>query len=140
MSTYDEQRELRRYLWEQFPYLCTARELEVYKANLGKQKAVGAEPQGQAIFRRMFGDWERADVAAELALGFDRFTEQVLERITLEHGDLYFVHRCGQCGRIAGSPRACMCQWCGHEWYEHRERQDRIANRAIEQAKKALQQ
>lgn len=140
MNSYDEQSELSRYLWEHFPYLCTVQEMQVYKANIGKMKAEGADRKGQAIFRRMFGDWEKANIATDLASGFERFTEKVLARITSEHDGLLFINRCAQCDRITGSPRARMCQWCGHEWYDDREQQDRIAHRAIEQAKNAVQQ
>ena len=136
MTDYDERAALRAYLWNQFPYLCTEHELQVYKASIGKAKAAQTDDErGHAAYRRMFGDWEHPEIAAELAEGFDRFTERVLDRIRQEHGDLFYVNRCAECGRITRSPRACMCPWCGHKWYEQRSQQYRIANEAINRAK-----
>jgi hypothetical protein len=126
MRTYDEQTELRRYLWTHFTAICSSDELRVYKANIGHMKASSA-PQQDKMLRKMFGDWDDPLIATELANGFDSFSDRVLQRIGRESPDLFYINRCEMCDRIVATPKACICGWCGHEWFARRDEQNQIA-------------
>ena len=128
---YDEQAELRRYLWGQFSVICTEAERSVYKANLGRQKAANS-PSQDRMLRKMFGDWSEPLIAAELRDGFDSYSNRVLQRIDSECRELFYINRCEACGRIVATPKACICGWCGHEWFARREEQEQIAVGAFE--------
>jgi len=130
MQPYDEQSELRRYLWEQFSAICSSDEQRVYKANLGRLKAVSASTQDRML-RKMFGDWNDPWIANELRDGFDAFTDRVLERVGRDCPELFYVNRCEACDRVVATPKACICGWCGHVWFARRDEQDQIAEAAF---------
>ena len=136
---YNEQVELRKYLWAQFSIVCTEAELSVYKANLGRQKAANS-PSQDKMLRNMFGDWDETFIATELDDGFDSFTDRVLLRIDSESSDLFYVNRCEECKRIVATPKACICGWCGHEWFSRRDEQEQIAEDAFKRAEQKLRE
>ena len=131
MRTYDEQTELRRYLWTQYSAICSSEELRVYKANIGRMKA-SSTPQQDKMLRKMFGDWDDPIIADELANGFDVFSDRVLQRVFRDSPDLFYVNRCEICDRIVATPKACICGWCGHEWFARRDEQNQIAEVALQ--------
>lgn len=130
MQDYHEQAELRRYLWAQFPIICSDAERHVYQAHIGRLKAADSPPQ-DGMLRKMFGDWDEAWVSAELRDGFDAFTDRVLDRIARECPERFYVNRCEACGRIAATPKACICGWCGHQWFARRDEQEQMAEDAF---------
>ncbi len=132
---YDEQSVKRRYLWAYFSALCSDGERAVYKAHLGRLKATNA-PLQEKMLRRMFGDWGDPTIASELSEGFDVFTDRVLLRIENEYPELLYLNLCEQCNRIVGTPMACICGWCGHNWFSRRDEQDGIAERALKRAER----
>ena len=133
VQDYNEQTELRRYLWAHFSIICTDAERSVYKAYLRRQKAANS-PSQDKMLRKMFGDWDEAHVAAELRDGFDAFTDRVLQRIDRECLELFYLNRCEACGHIVATPKACICGWCGHEWFSRRDEQERIAEDVFSRA------
>jgi len=70
VQDYNEQAELRRYLWSHFSVICTEAERSVYKTYLGRQKAANS-PSQDKMLRKMFGDWDDAHIATELSDGFE---------------------------------------------------------------------
>lgn len=136
-KNYNEQAELRRYLWAHFPILCTEAERSVYKANLGRLKA-GNSPTQEKMLKKMFGDWDEGSIAVELRDGFDAFTDRVLRRIEDECPELFYVNRCEACGSIVATPRACICGWCGYEWFSRRDEQVKFADDAFNRADQNL--
>jgi hypothetical protein len=56
-------------------------------------------------------------VTYELRDGITAFHERVLDRIWLEHQNLFQIARCLQCSRILKSPQARQCLWCGADWH-----------------------
>jgi hypothetical protein len=134
MPDYHEQTELRRYLWSQFSVICNDEELKVYKANQGRLKARSA-PKQDTMLRKMFGDWDEPQIVQKLNDGFDAFSDQVLERINQDYPELFYINRCESCSRIVTTPKACICGWCGHSWFDRREYQDKIANEVFQQIK-----
>jgi hypothetical protein len=139
MQDYNEPTEFRRYLWTQFSVICTEAERRVYKANLGRQKAENS-PSQDRMLRKMFGDWDEASIATELREGFDSFTDRVLQRIDGECPELLYINRCEACGRIVATPKACICGWCGHEWFSRRDEQEKTAEDAFDRAKQKLRE
>ena len=90
------------------------------------------------MLRRMFGDWTDASIAKELHDGFDTFTDRVLQRIYRECPELLYLNRCEACGNIVATPKACICGWCGHDWFSRRNEQDRIAEDALNRAEQKV--
>ena len=136
---YDELVELQRYLWGQFSVICTAAERNVCKAHLGQLKAANT-PSQDKMLRKMFGDWSDPSIATELRDGFDSFTNRVLHRIDRECPELFYINRCEECGRIVATPKACICGWCGHEWFARRDEQERKAEDAFGRVEQKLRE
>ena len=139
VQDYNEQAELRKYLWTQFSMVCTEAERSVYKVDLGRQKAANS-PSQDKMLRKMFGDWSETFIATELRDGFDSFTDRVLLRIDSECSELFYINRCEVCDRIVATPKACICGWCGHDWFSRRELQEKTAEDAFSRVEQKLRE
>lgn len=49
--------------------------------------------------------------------GFDNFQIQTAKRILEQNPDKVFLNNCPQCGKLARTPRAKQCRFCGHNWH-----------------------
>ena len=136
---YNEQEELRRYLWAHYSIICTDAERAVYRANLGRQKAANS-PTQTGMLRSTYGDWDEEAIASELRDGFDSFTDRVLRRIDRECPELFYLNRCKACTRIVATPKACICGWCGHEWFSRRDEQEKMAEDAFTSVEQNLKE
>ncbi|MBC9909036.1 hypothetical protein [Chitinophaga varians] len=59
---------------------------------------------------------ENETVQTLLEDGIDKFELEVAMRIQYRYGDKIFFNRCPQCDRLARTPQACQCRYCGHRW------------------------
>lgn len=113
---YDEQAEIRRYIWGYCKHLITEFEKRVDRAALAREKADGPHHEARA---RLFERWSLAcdpDVDSALSAGWESFRRSVCRRILTECGDT-ILNRCPRCRRIVRTPRARQCFWCGHGWH-----------------------
>ncbi len=119
---YDEQYELRRYVWRNYRHALFERERALYTAATLELKARHARTDNLAArIRQMPGYFFEADVAAIVSTdSLSAFERQCCERLLHDCVDQIYVKRCERCERIAASPIACACVWCGHHWYERR--------------------
>ena len=70
------------------------------------------------MLRRRWGGADAPAINAALQQGNDVFRQQVCERLLAAYGDQIFINRCPACQRIVRTPKARLCVWCGHTWYE----------------------
>lgn len=76
----------------------------------------------------MLGHKNDPEVVAALSEGIEVFESRVVARLLREESSRLYINRCEKCGRIVVTPRACICGWCSHSWFERREQQDAIAD------------
>ena len=50
--------------------------------------------------------------------GYDAFESRSADRIMKESPDKVYFNNCPQCARLARSPQAKQCRFCGHSWHK----------------------
>lgn len=50
--------------------------------------------------------------------GYDIFEFNVADRIIKEHPNKVLFNTCPKCGKLARTPQAKQCRFCGHGWHE----------------------
>jgi hypothetical protein len=112
---YDEERELTRYVWGYFSHRMTDFERRVGLAIIGRQKAASAGADAAHPLAVRWGRTDAPEVNAALADGPEAFRRRVCSRVLAEAGDEIIVNRCPRCGRVARTPQARQCFWCGFD-------------------------
>ncbi len=49
--------------------------------------------------------------------GYDNFQIQIAKRILEQNPDKVFFNNCPECGKLARTPFAKQCRFCGHNWH-----------------------
>jgi hypothetical protein len=115
---YDDEQALIRYVWDFYGNLMTEFEQRVGWAYWAERKAaIGHQAMANLILRRrgITGDPE---AQAALADGVEAFRRRVCQRVLAENGAEVYVNRCASCGRVARTPKARQCEWCGFDWHD----------------------
>jgi hypothetical protein len=50
--------------------------------------------------------------------GYKQFRLNTAERIFTEHHDKIYFNNCAKCGRLARTPQAKQCRFCGYSWHK----------------------
>lgn len=50
--------------------------------------------------------------------GQDNFELNIANRILKQHPDKVFFNLCPVCNRLARTPQAKQCRYCGHDWHK----------------------
>ena len=120
-GAYDEDTELKRYVWRNYSHALTEREQSLHCAATLELKARHARTgAASAKLRHRPGYFFDTDVAAIAESGLEAFEQQCCQRLLHDYADLIYINRCERCLRIVASPIACACLWCGHHWYDRR--------------------
>jgi hypothetical protein len=116
MAEYNERDALGAYLTRHLTSLMTDFERRCYRLGVMREKAE-ASPDSR-VAERLRAEWQEADqeVREALADGVGALRERIVERVQRERGALS-VNRCPRCDRIARTPLAKQCFWCGHDWH-----------------------
>jgi hypothetical protein len=81
-------------------------------------KARGLSEEAQRIVRSQWlRRWQSDDpeTITLVEVGWERFLQQVHDRILREHGDE--VGRCPKCRKLTATRQAQQCFVCGHDWH-----------------------
>ncbi|MGE0144388.1 MAG: hypothetical protein AB7I19_11415 [Planctomycetota bacterium] len=119
MPTYDDDSELDRYVWNHYVALLSDLERIVGRAVRAEQKAAAASGALAAELRRRWGYASDPRVQQALAEGWPVFRTRARQRVPREHASSVFINRCPRCDRVARTPRARQCLWCGEDWHDH---------------------
>ena len=52
-----------------------------------------------------------------LGEGYVQFTLNCAERILKDNPNEVFFNLCPECKKLARTPQAKQCRWCGHDWH-----------------------
>jgi len=91
MKNYNEEAELRKYLWDNYLFLCTKQEFRVWAAHIASIKAKhisekmenASKKKREAIdqyredLKQRMGDWNAPEIEEELQAGFAAFSDKV---------------------------------------------------------------
>jgi len=122
---YDEERELQRYIFLRFDHLMTEPEHRANRADFFLKKA--AQGSGKVAEKMRTKIVDSDEVADLLSGGSEAFRMRVVARVQKEEASKLYINRCEACDRIVATPRACMCTWCGHSWFDRRQSQNELA-------------
>ena len=87
------------------------------KATLGRSDEIAQqEVKGSARHLRklLSDDPQVLDLARD---GHNAFVLRTGQRIRNEHQNEIFLNYCPQCGKLARTPKAQQCRFCGHDWH-----------------------
>jgi hypothetical protein len=119
MKAYDERNALRDYIMRHAKHYMSEFERRCIRLGILREKASESE---SAHIHDLFRDaWSReGDDLVEQALvaGVVQYQMQIRERLLREcDAGTVLVNRCPKCSRIARTPLAKQCRWCGHDWH-----------------------
>ncbi|MEL6557501.1 MAG: hypothetical protein AAFQ94_04910 [Bacteroidota bacterium] len=57
------------------------------------------------------------EVTKLLDNGFDKFKENVVKRILNQNPDKVYFNLCPNCSKLARTPLARQCRYCGYDWH-----------------------
>jgi hypothetical protein len=60
---------------------------------------------------------EDPEILALLENGIEQFRKNTAERIFRDNADKIFFNNCPQCGKLARTPEAKQCRYCGYSWH-----------------------
>jgi len=60
---------------------------------------------------------EDQEILQLLLNGYDNFQIQTAKRISEQNPDKVFFNNCPKCGKLARTPFAKQCRFCGHNWH-----------------------
>ncbi len=116
---YDEESILTRYICNHYQSLMTDFERKMIDVIFKRMMAEAAN--SPEVTRKALEKWGEIDdikVNEALANGYEAYRRQVRDRLLKEHTNEVFINRCSQCNRIVRTPKAKLCLWCGHSWFE----------------------
>jgi len=70
------------------------------------------------LFLRQNWITDKPDVLELLNNGIDVFRENTAERILNDYGEKVVFNYCCKCGKLARTPKAKQCRFCGHDWHQ----------------------
>jgi|SRR5215469_7599628 len=112
------------YIFHSYPHLMSEHERLAFshigatmKATLGRSDETAQKEvkDSASHLRRLLSDDPRVlDLARD---GYDAFVLRTGQRIRNEHQNEIFLNYCPQCGKLARTPKAQQCRFCGHDWH-----------------------
>ena len=114
---YDEETVLTRYVWTHYLALLTNEEKKVGRAIICRQKMTirPGEMSDNVIKKMGLND---PSIQHALKDGFDTYRDKVRRRVLQDHPEQVFINRCPKCEKVVGTPKARLCKWCHHKWFD----------------------
>lgn len=110
-------KELIDYLIAYYPKLLSFSEKAANKHHLAMLKSDNANDfQQKKVILKIWGTNEE-EILALLENGYDEFKKIVADRIFKEQRDKIHINNCPNCGRLARTPLAKQCRYCGNNWH-----------------------
>ena len=114
-------KETVKYILDYFSHLLTAEENMAFKHTLSAYY-LNNSTSDNALLTRIYREkgWLTSDqsVLDLLKDGYDNFELKMANRIVSENPDKVFFNYCPKCGKLARTPFAKQCRFCGHDWHD----------------------
>ncbi|MBI1286031.1 MAG: hypothetical protein GC178_00470 [Flavobacteriales bacterium] len=110
--------ETAHYIVEHYRSLMIEKEKRAQRHHFSTVK-IGDEASEarQRVYQKMFWLSNDPEILALLDGGYERFEIHTASRILSEHEDEVFLNHCPKCGRLARTPKAKQCRYCGNDWH-----------------------
>jgi hypothetical protein len=111
-----EETDLEQYIVIHYHHLLTLEEKLAYKHHLTTEKA---ENSNEDFGKMLMSRWGTTNKEALNLLegGYNDFKKNVANRILAERPKEVFINNCAKCAKLARTPRAKQCRFCGHDWH-----------------------
>ena len=113
-------KETARYIINYFSDLLTIEERMAIKHTSSTMK-LNASDVENTIMRNAYkkAGWLTSDqnILDLLKEGYDKFELNVANRILVENPSKVFFNNCPICNKLARTPSAQQCRFCGHDWH-----------------------
>lgn len=119
-------KEILDYIITHFMYLSSLKEKAAFKhchSLIKLDNSDNLEPPEQNEKRRRCYEkvgWLSSDkeILELLKDGYESFELNVAKRLLSNHPDEIFLNYCPECNKLARTPRAKQCRYCGYNWRE----------------------
>lgn len=112
--------ETAHYVLKYFPRLLTLDEGMAIKHAMSLQKLSNSN-HDHSTLTKIYQEkgWLSTDqnVLDLLKEGYEQFEVDVANRILAQHPEKVFLNNCPQCGKLARTPQAKQCRFCGFNWH-----------------------
>jgi hypothetical protein len=113
-------KEHASYILKFFPRLLNEKEAraKLHQSAIFKLNGVSNKANFENLMHREGLLSDDPEVMQLLKDGYDVFESQSADRIMKESPDKVYFNNCPQCGKLARTPQAKQCRFCGRSWHE----------------------
>ena len=112
--------EIAHYIINYFSHLLTTKEklaIKHTRSTLKLDYSGNHKATLTRIYRKKGWLSEDQEVLDLLKGGYANFERMVAERILEEHKNGVYLNKCPRCQKLARTPQARQCRYCGHDWH-----------------------
>jgi hypothetical protein len=112
--------ETASYIFKYFSHLLTLEERMVVRhvtTSFKLENASAISESRMKIFLEKGWLSKDQSVLDLLAEGYENFELKAAQRILDAHKDLVYFNNCPKCKKLARTPKAQQCRFCGHQWH-----------------------
>ncbi|WP_294241031.1 MULTISPECIES: hypothetical protein [Chryseobacterium] len=108
--------EIVKYIIRYFSHLMTEDEIAALKYQMYMYKSSDNEKQRKIMTEK---GWIRQTPETDNLLqnGYEEFEINVAKRIVAQTPEKIFFNNCPDCGKLARTPSAKQCRYCGFSWH-----------------------
>ena len=110
------EQDLVDYVISNYTNLFTEKERAAYRHHHTLMKHEDASPRQKEIMLKFWGT-NNQETLKLLHNGYDAFARTVAERILKENIYEIIINNCPHCGKLARTPLAKQCRFCGFDWH-----------------------
>lgn len=74
-------------------------------------------PKAMEVYKRKGWITDEKKILDILIEGYDKFEERTAEKILKKYPDKIFLNNCPNCNKLARTPYAKQCRFCGCDWH-----------------------
>ncbi|REG90247.1 hypothetical protein [Flavobacterium aquicola] len=75
-------------------------------------------PKSWEMYKRKGWITDDKEVLDLLKVGYDNFEMNTAKKIIEEYPEKVFLNNCPECGKLARTPKAKQCRFCGFNWHK----------------------
>lgn len=110
-------KETVRYIIDYFSNLMTDDEMLALKYHIYTQKTEEDSKMRKTMVERGWIN-DTPEVKQFLKDGYEKFELITAQRMMQDSSDKIFLNRCEKCRKLARTPFAKQCRYCGYDWHD----------------------
>jgi hypothetical protein len=119
LADYDDARALRAYVGEHCRHLMTPLERRIsdYLVPIVSNSSEEKIRRLNEFMEERDGHVPDEEIIAAYTKPYAENNQIAIERVIAECAHQLNINRCPECRRIARTPKAAQCMWCGYDWH-----------------------